>query len=55
VKGCENNGVKINLVVVSVRWLRTKGVKYPLIKKKDRYLTFFTFMSPCCEETIAEG
>jgi hypothetical protein len=32
--------------VVSVEWLRSKGVKYPLIKGKGRYLTFITDLSP---------
>lgn len=54
VKGSRDNIVTVNLIVLSVKWLRRKGVKYPLIKDRDRYLTFFTDLSPIKGETIAD-
>jgi hypothetical protein len=50
-KGTEKNGVKVNLVIVSVEWLREFGIKYPLVKKQDRYLSWFTNLEPSNGQT----
>jgi len=51
VKGNKKHNVTTNLVVINVDWLKKKGIKYPLVKKKG-YLTFFTDLHPEENETL---